>query len=763
LPAKANSGRSTQRTIPGEARATGPRPETPAGRRRWLPFRLSKWREINWLGILPFALIALAVGFNLWTLRAQRSTVAYVNDGAVHLAMVDWARRRILAGHLPFDGWFSYLGLGVPQFSRYQSLPHVITGAVAVLFGSRLTYAWSLYLLLALWPLAVYWGSRLLGWGRWTSALAAGVSPLIMSTLGLGYGVRAYSWQGYGVWSQLWSMWLLPIALGLGWRAIKRGRGYALAAGVIALTIVCHLITGYLALLILGAWALFLKPSEFWRRVRRGVLVGAGAVVAASYSLVPLIGSAKFATQDDRILGTSVTDSYGARRILGWLFTGHIFDEGHFPVITILAGVGTAVCIARWRRDERGRALLVAGAVSLVLFFGRPTLGPVLRFMPFSGSLLLRRFIVGVHLMGIILAGVGAAWIGGMLLRLAERRFPTARPAAVMAALAAVFVAVLAPAWVSVASYDQKGVEQIRYEKFIESADGVDVVHLIQEAESLGPGRIYGGMDEGWGHSYRVGQVNVYLYLPRYRADAVSRAATPSLSRNVEERFDDTDPGQYTLFDVRYLIFPAGRVPTVRATVVAKRGSHVLWRVTGKYGYAQVVDAGPPVTTDHRTLAQAMRPFLISQYAGSGPYPTVAYAGLAPAPPTYSGSVPAVPGHVLNEVDHSEEGLFEVRVSAERTAMVALKASFDPRWRVTVDGKSEPPQMIGPSFVGREVPAGIHTVVFQYRPYSHYLLLWVVGALALLALALGPRLWKREHLRRAVVDQRPGRSTEPPQ
>jgi uncharacterized membrane protein YfhO len=83
-----------------------------------------------------------------------------------------------------------------------------------------------------------------------------------------------------------------------------------------------------------------------------------------------------------------------------------------------------------------------------------------------------------------------------------------------------------------------------------------------------------------------------------------------------------------------------------------------------------------------------------------------------------------------------------------------LKASFDPRWQVSVDGVSVESQMIAPSFVGRTVPAGEHTVEFTYEPFPRYDVLLVVGALTLVALALGPGWFARKRWhRRAEADE----------
>ena len=76
-----------------------------------------------------------------------------------------------------------------------------------------------------------------------------------------------------------------------------------------------------------------------------------------------------------------------------------------------------------------------------------------------------------------------------------------------------------------------------------------------------------------------------------------------------------------------------------------------------------------------------------------------------------------------------------------RRAMVLLKTSFDPRWQVAVDGHPVRAWMVAPSFVGAIVPPGAHRVTFAYEPFPRYDLALAVGALALVALAVGPRRW----------------------
>ena len=127
---------------------------------------------------------------------------------------------------------------------------------------------------------------------------------------------------------------------------------------------------------------------------------------------MPLLTDAKWMTQDEFSRGTFYYDSFGARRVLGWLVTGRIFDNDRVPVVSVLVLIGLGVCVWRFRRTETARAMPAVGLLSMLLFFGRPTLGFVIDLLPGATDLFLRRYVTGVHLAGIYLAGIGGAWVG---------------------------------------------------------------------------------------------------------------------------------------------------------------------------------------------------------------------------------------------------------------------------------------------------------------------------------------------------------------
>ncbi|MCU1492629.1 MAG: Bacterial rane protein YfhO, partial [Acidimicrobiaceae bacterium] len=133
-------------------------------------------------------------------------------------------------------------------------------------------------------------------------------------------------------------------------------------------------------------------------------------------------------------------------------------------------------------------------------------------------------------------------------------------------------------------------------------------------------------------------------------------------------------------------------------------------------------------------------------------YPTVAYGGGAPARGTLpSGENPSrPPGRVLSQRSDLAEGTASAKVSVERAAVVLLSASYDPGWQATVDGRRVATEMVAPALVGVRVGPGLHTVRFVYRGFPDYPQLLLLGAAALVALALVERSHRARRSRRAT-------------
>jgi hypothetical protein len=714
-------------------------------------------RAIDWQRLLPVSLVALAVTFGLVVLRGETVPAQNVNDGGVHRQMIHWAGDQIDSGRVPLDGWYPYFGLGSPHFHRYQSLPHLVTGYLTRLVSAELAYTWTLYLLLALWPICIYASARLFGWGRWSAAGAALISPLLSSTPGHGYEFASYSWQGFGVWSQLWAMWMLPLAWALTWRAVARKKSYALAVAALSLAIALHFLTGYLAALSVGIWIL-LVPRDSFRRLGRAVVVGVGTALTAAWVLVPILQDSNWMNRSIYGRGDFYTESFGARKVLGWLVTGQLFDTGRFPIVTILVGIGFIVCLRRARSDERSRALVGVWILSLLLFFGRRTFGALFNVLPASEDLLFHRYIMGVHLAGIFLAGVALASVFKALYGRVKSKLSAVKPAIVLTVVIGLSVLSLTPAWVERSAHSRRGAEMILSQRLADMTDGADLAALIEQAKGRGDGRIYGGLRSNWGPTYRIGQVPVYSVLANQVADAIGfTLRTVSLSTDIEALFDEANPAHYNLMNIRYLLLPDDRSPPVPAEMIGRRGRHTLWQVATT-GYLEVVDTTTPISATRSTVVAHLGPQLATLGQPGSGYPTVAFGGVPAANPTVL-DVPSpldAPGIVDQQASRAAKGEFDGRVVAKREAVVILKSSFDPRWKAFVDWVEQPSFMVAPTFVGVKVPSGVHQVAFRYSPYPGYPLLFLLGALTMLCLALGPRFLARRRTSPRVADGEAG-------
>ncbi len=689
----------------------------------------------------PWFLTAAAAVWGCWQWRPELTAVPYLDDSSMHEQMVRFATTLFDAGHLPLTSWFPYLGLGSPQFLHYQSLPAMLAGALGTIIGADNSFRWTLYLLLVLWPLCVYIAARLFGLGRWPSAVAALCSPLLASVPGVGYEPKAYLWIGYGVWAQLWASWTLPLAWAFTWRAMRSRRAVLPAAVLVALTMALHFETGYLALIPVVVFPL-LCPSDLMSRLTRGAVVGAGAVLLSAWVTVPLIVEGRWAATNEILARTPLENGYGAKEVLWWLVTGRLYDNGRFPIVTLLVAAGVVTCIVRWRVDPKGRAVLAVWVMSLILSFGRTTFGELTVLLPASKDLFMRRFMMGAQLAGLYLAGIGALAVVGVAASGLQRwraRVVPGTTAGSVPALTSVFgvvaaVVVLWPAWTQMGTYAAANADAITAQQGGDIVEGSQLDQLIAYVQRHGGGRVYAGMPSNWGEYFGVGAVPVFKYLESKDVDEVGYTLrTASLMTDPEFYFDQSNPGDFALFGVHYMILPAGQPSPVPARLVMGVGPYRLWVLPGS-GYVRLVDTVGVLHADRTDVGSRSVAYLRSRAPEAGRYLAVAYAGAAPAPltVTHRSAVTGAAGTVVAERDDLAQGEVNATVVAHRRCAVVLSASFDPGWKATVDGHPVATEMLAPALVAVTVSPGRHHVVFRYGGFGLYPELWVLAVVALL-------------------------------
>jgi len=735
----------------------------------------------------PLVLVAIAVGFGLKELFAETTTVAYIDDASVHAQMARWAASQLTHGHLPLDGWWPYLQLGSPQFLHYQSLSSIVTGSLGLVFGQGTTFAWLLYLLLATWPISIYISARMFRLQPWVAGVAALVSPLLIGNMGIGYEEQTYIWVGFGLTTQLWGMWFLPLAWGATYRAMESSKKLLPAAILITVTTGFHFMTGYMAIIpiVLFPW---LVPSDLKNRLKRAGALLVGTGLCLGFIVIPVLQYKHWAAVNELLAPTYISQSYGARPIIRWFFDGSLLDNGHFPIITILAVIGIVFSCAKFTKDKRVRPLVVLFFVSALLMFGKPFWGSLLRLIPGSEDLFLRRFLMGVQLTCIYFAGIGVLEIGRYLMiaiRLAAKwadldplqSFSKIFRSTISAILGSVvLIAALSPAWTAVATHDAENSQDISVQQQADNLYKPFLMPIVRKIQALGDGRVYAGTQEAnpsinFAHCYNsngisdpqlaqenqsnaiayVGQLDlpVYKWIEQYNIPEVGYTMrTAALMSNPEQNFDQCNPGDYSMFGIRYIILSPVTLSMsalpVKAKELISNTYYSLWEIPSN-SYVQVVDTRGTISENRSDIGATSLSFMDSNLPYKKIYPTVAYDGATAAQPTLSPNQQPVgsPGYVISEKPDLVEGQLTTKVHLNRRAVVLLSASWDPGWTVTVNSKPAQTEMVAPALVGVTLNKGTYTVRFLYKADPYYPEFFVMLAVGVLGLGFGPSAYEK--------------------
>lgn len=719
-----------------------------------------------------YVVLLTAIAFNLYVLSPEVSiNVPPLNDNVLHLTNLGRIISAIAFDQNATDHWLPSIGEGYPLFHYYQHLPYVLVAIIELFSIIFLRTAplpsellsWTLYLLLSVFPLSIYWSMLRFDFDRLTSALAALTASLIATNGLYGFDFNSYVWSGYGLYTQLWGMVLLPPALAQGYVVSKEGRGYFGGILLLAALLLSHVVLGYIGLISLallalltgfGRWQQQASMMVVWRHTRRVVLLLALCVVVTAYFFIPFL-------IENAYLNRSVWEepgkynSYGAGWVLTALVQGELFDAGRFPSLTFLAGLGLMICLRHWR-EERYRMPVVLFTSLLLLYFGRPTWGVLLNVLPLSHDLQLHRVIAGVHLAGIFLIGIGLA---------APWRWATARrDARYLLAPALLTALLLYPVYRERVAYFEQNAAWMRESQQAIVAEEQHLTALIDTLANLPPGRVYAGLAGNWGGDYKVGAIPVYALLVTNGFDTVGYLYHAlSLNGDVHVLFDERRAEEYNLFNIRYVVAPIGQPLPPFVEPVRDFGRHRLYQVVTT-GYFDLVDAPLSFRGEKGDWYPAASNWMQGSLPAAKLHPrvyldTTSSESRSALPLRLASSVMSqqvivqqdAPGRILSELITTDR--YEAEVSINRACMIMLKSTYHPNWRASIDGIESPTVMLMPSYIGIPVSPGRHHIQLEYRPAPLRTNLQVAGLLALAVVGLLEwngqrlaRLARRAHL-----------------
>ena len=661
-----------------------------------------------------------------------------LNDHVLHHGLIRRAAEAWAAGDSVLDHWVGDWVLGFPVFQYYQHLPHLTVAAVQRMTGvdALLLLRVTNVLAIALFPLAMFAALRRIAVPERAAALAALAASLLSTSDLFGFDVGSYLWRGRGLYTQAWGMCLLPPTLAATLRLLTTGRGVAVAAALLAGTLLTHVVHGWIA--VVSALVLaFAVPADagLLRRLGRLALALGGAGIAASYFLVPYALN-QAALNHSAAEPLFKYDSYGHARVLKMLITGQLLDAGRLPLLTVLLGAG--IVVAARRRAPWDRAFLALLATWLLLFFGRPTWGAALDWLPGASSLHFHRLIAGVHLAAIPLIGIGLAELADGARAVIER-FGWPRAAAIAAA--GVVVLALAPAVAERAHYVHENRRMMAASAAAlaeREGDLTAVVTLLERLQREAPARVYAGMPRDWGGRFVVGDVPIYALLSLRGLPTLGYSYhTMSATTDLMHHFDERRRDHYEVFGVGYVVAPVEQPLPEFVNVVATHGPFVVGRVHPT-GYVALVHSVGRFTGAHDYLYRASRLWLASPLPSLHRHPMLAdHVGGATVGALTVAPFAGDPGRVIAE--QTERQGWKATVAATWPSYALVKATYHPWWRAEVDDVPTPTVTLAPGFLAVPVGAGEHRVHVEYRPPRWKTVLAIVGPLALLAFAVAER------------------------
>lgn len=701
--------------------------------------------------VLALSLLLTVLLVNGFGLRAELE-VSRVdqNDNASHYPLIARMVQVVEHGGNPLDFLCPEWSLGYPMLRTYQPLAHSMVALAYFALGKAASvmtvFVWVRYLSVVLLPLSFFAAAWLMDLGPLTAAAAALLAPLVSTNLLYGIEYESYVWAGWGLFPQSVACHFLLWTLGLAFRAIHKGRPLTLTGALLGLTMVTHLIYGYIgALSICLLVAIPNAAAPLRLRVRRIVWIGSVSALVSAFQLAPLALDHAIINHS-RLEAAWKWDSYGAGQVLEFLFTGQLLDHGRLPVLSLLSLSGLVVYILELRGIHRfGRAhafALLGAAAWILILFGRPFWGPALFLIGVSPDMHLHRVIGAAQLFLVLLAAMALTTLWRILARRAH------------VAVAAVATAVLLyPMMRERAGYlatnDRNG--HANLQAYAAAKGALD--STIAQARERG-GRVYAGMAWNWGPSFRIGYTPMYAFLSESQVPEVAYLYhTMALTADVMSRFNDGDPTQYRLFNIRTFILPARYTLPPFLTL---RGSTAEFQVfdTPANGYFDVVDVPASVGVNKDTFFAVNDRWMQSDWRINSQYllldlPDVRHPSIVPALPRLdaSASLPVAPsarpaGVVASE---SQEGeTYRAKLEAQRPAFALFRMTWHPGWKVYVDGKAVESVMLSPGFVGTPVAAGSHQIQCRYEPGWWKVWMALGGLIATAIVAIAERRFRSD-------------------
>jgi len=772
---------------------------------------------------LAYFLVFIVIGFNLVVLYGELNSLFDVNDNVFAFALISRANDNwqqclsLRSGIFKYlgcysrllDHWNSTWAMGYPLPHFYQHLPaniivllnHIFAPITNILpanpqlgqvFADPSLYKifnFFKYLMLCFYPLVLFLTARRFKLSKIAAGIVALSSFLVANNFQYGSSWESIIWRGSGMYTQIWGMVFLPLAVVFCFEAIVFKKNYFWAILFLILTIGSQLGFGFIVVMSVGVILLvqFLDRliSGFYQQksfsvnvlsafkktnIRAFVVIFLVTGVVLAYWMVPLLLNSNYhnhSVWDD----LQKFNSYGARTVAARFINSEVFDYGRgWPTLTLLVIIGFFVSLARYfglkEKDKPIKLVYLYLPVLLVIwmlfYFGRTTWGGLIDLIPLSGSMHWHRVINGVHLAGFFLAGIGGLAVidffyGNIakLLRVKGVRLPIVWAGVFLAFIGLWFYPAVAERYLYVKDNNRMIID---YNKgFL--AEWGDLKQIINELKRRPGGRIFLGKPGQWGSKLKIGGQSLFMTFSIAGFDVLGfLPETWSPNSDIEQFFEEEKASHYRLFDIRYVVADDNYEPPTILKEVKRSGRFVLYETPSKRVFKTAVKRGV-LYTDKRALLNFSH-FVINspgvdnfnlwevRYTkpgglGTDDIKTIDWStyenfegrksSLFEKNP-FKGEKKPVKARFWNEKIGINS--YETEVELAGKSVVLLSATYHPFWEARVDGKKTEVIMLSPALMGLEVERGKHKIVFSYQIKGYKYALMVFSFLGFVGLIL---------------------------
>lgn len=738
--------------------------------------------------IISLLIVLGTIIFNLYLYRNEPTILADPNDNVFQYSLVyrtNWVWENY---GCPFslecipnlvDHNVTYWAEGYSLPFYYSHLPQIAIVATHKLIIYPLTsiispmslyqyYNLTKYLLLCLFPLPVFLALRFAGFALIPSALTAFFASHY-STDGL-YGIDppSFLWRGYGLTSQLYAMYFMPLAFAFTYRALKnlspiRILKFYIPNSIFSIFFLVLTTAGHLGIGIITILASFpfifldINKKNLSQRFKKYLLIVASMIFLLSYWIIPILLNNNYHIVSfwDPIWKFN---SYGAYEVIRQYLNGEIFDWGRYPYITFAVTVGFFTLLLK----SNFNVFALSFALMFVFYFGRTTFGGLIDLIPGMKDFHQHRFIVGVQLTSLFLlpAFFETVFAAFKKIKYTSKFFaytPIILSVLIITLLSYFIVAQtvkynsLNHKWIGEANTAYKYYEQ-------------DFYKILDYLKNKPKGRIYAGRPGNWGNDFRLGSTQIYMLLSVLGYDMTQwLPETWSMMSENDQNFDERSIHDYDLLNARYIILPAladGQKREFKITESAKfltrSGPFELYEVATT-GWFDVVESPMFVSSDktnflnlvylwHRGFPRTwkMHPLISVDKNPSIPQglqrnikmvnevsylehhtSKVIRSIFSDFPFLFPQSTPSGQIKTENISRQTYSATIEVPASCNN-CMIMFKMSYHPNWQVKIDGTPVEKYAVFPMYVAAPAERGTHTIEITHKPNNLKVLLIIL-------------------------------------